>query len=113
VVLEGRRRTLRIVGTATSPEFIYQIRPGDLLPDDAHFSVFWAPDAELADALRMEGAFNSVALRLAPRASEPDVLARLDRLLEPYGSLGAYGRDRHLSHRFITDEIGSCRESQC
>jgi putative ABC transport system permease protein len=105
VVLEGSRRTLRIVGTATSPEFIYQIRPGDMLPDDAHFSVFWAPEAELGAALRMEGAFNSVALRLAPGASEPDVLARLDRLLEPYGCLGAYGRDRHVSHRFITDEI--------
>ena len=105
VVLEGTRRTLRIVGTATSPEFIFQIRPGDLLPDDAHFAVFWVPEAELASAVRMEGAFNSVALRLAPGAVESDVLARLDRLLEPYGCLGSYGRDRHVSHRFITDEI--------
>jgi putative ABC transport system permease protein len=105
VALEGVRRTLRIVGTATSPEFILQIRPGDLLPDDAHFAVLWTAEAELAAALRLEDAFNAVAVRLAPGASEPDVLARLDRLLEPYGCLGSYGRDRHVSHRFISDEL--------
>ncbi|MBI5486409.1 MAG: FtsX-like permease family protein [Deltaproteobacteria bacterium] len=105
VILEGARRTLRIVGTATSPEFIFEIRPGDLLPDDAHFAVFWAPEADLAAAMRMEGAFNNVVLRLAPGADRQNVLDNLDRLLEPYGCLGAYGRDRHVSHRFISDEI--------
>ncbi|MBI5500724.1 MAG: FtsX-like permease family protein [Deltaproteobacteria bacterium] len=105
VALEGTRHTLRLVGTATSPEFIFQIRPGDLLPDDAHFAVFWLPESDLAAATRLDGAFNNVALRLAPGARETDVLARLDRLLEPYGCLGAYGRDRHVSHRFISDEI--------
>jgi putative ABC transport system permease protein len=105
VALEGVRHTLRIVGTATSPEFILQIRPGNLLPDDAHFAVLWTSEAELAAALRLEDAFNAVALRLAPGASEPEVLARLDRLLEPYGCLGSYGRDRHVSHRYISDEL--------
>jgi putative ABC transport system permease protein len=105
VVLGGTRRTLRIVGAATTPEFIYQIRPGDLFPDDAHFGVFWTSERLLAQSLRLEGAFNDVVVRLGPDAVEPDVLAALDRLLEPYGGLAAYGRDRHVSHRFITDEV--------
>jgi putative ABC transport system permease protein len=53
----------------------------------------------------MEGAFNNVVLTLAPRASAPAVITALDRLLAPYGGLGAYGRDQQLSHRFLSDEI--------
>ena len=37
------------------------------------------------------------------------MIERLDRLLERYGGLGAYGRDDQLSHRFISDEIAQNR----
>ena len=33
-VINGRHRELEIVGLALSPEFIYTIRPGDIMPDD-------------------------------------------------------------------------------
>ena len=36
----------------------------------------------LASAFDMDGAFNDVVLKLMRGASEPDVIARLDRLLE-------------------------------
>jgi putative ABC transport system permease protein len=53
----------------------------------------------------MEGAFNHLALRLAPGASERAVIAALDTLLEPYGGLNAHGRDEQLSHRILGHEI--------
>src|SRR5215831_18816172 len=37
--------------------------------------------------------------------SEPSVIDALDRLLEVYGSLGAYGRDEQMSHRILSQEI--------
>ena len=37
------------------------------------------------------------------------MIARLDRLLEPYGGLGAYGRADQVSHRFLADEIAQNR----
>ncbi len=40
-VINGRRRELLIVGTALSPEYIYEIRPGDLFPDPRRFGVLW------------------------------------------------------------------------
>src|SRR6185436_8017447 len=36
-VLNGRLRHLTIVGVALSPEFVYSIRPGELVPDDKRF----------------------------------------------------------------------------
>ena len=74
-----------------SPEYVFQMREGDFVPDDRRFGVFWMRHDELAAAYNMEGAFNSVTIKLSPGAGEADVLARLDRLIEPYGGLVAYG----------------------
>jgi putative ABC transport system permease protein len=108
-VINGRRQRLTVVGVALSPEYVFQVRDGELLPDDRHFGVFWMDHRQLAAACNMEGAFNSIALRLAPGASEPDVLARLDRLIGPYGGLGSHGRADHPSHRQVSDELRQLR----
>jgi len=105
-VIHGRWRELRIVGTSISPEFIYEIRgAGDVFPDNRAFGALWMDRGTLAAAFGMDGSFNDLALKLAPGAVEADVIARLDRVLAPYGGLGAYGRDDHVSHRFVSDEI--------
>ncbi|HEX6965009.1 MAG TPA: ABC transporter permease, partial [Gemmatimonadaceae bacterium] len=108
-VINGRRRSLRIVGVVLSPEYIYALGGASVFPDDRRFGVFWMSDADLAPTFGMEGAFNDVALSLAPGASEGDVIERLDAVLAPYGGVGAYGRSEQLSNRFISDEISQNR----
>ena len=108
-VLNGRWKRLRIVGVALSPEYIYEVGPGTLFPDNRRFGVLWMGETALASAYDMKGAFNDVVLALAAGASQADVIERLDLLLARYGGLGAYGRDEQLSHRFISDEIGQNR----
>lgn len=105
VIINGRRQSLRISGVALSPEYIFAIRPGELMPDDRHFAVLWMDRAALAAAADLTGAFNTVSLTLAPGAVEEDVLASVDRVLAPYGGLQSYPRERHTSHRFVSDEI--------
>lgn len=104
-VINGRRRRLRIVGIALSPEYVYSIRPGELMPDDSRFGIFWMERRALASAFNMEGAFNNLAIRLLPGASESDVIARLDRLLAPYGGLGAIPRALQTSHWYLDNEL--------
>ena len=103
--INGRRRDLSIVGIGLSPEFIYTIRPGELMPDDARFAVFWMNERDLAAAYDMEGGFNNLSVTLAPGASESDVIARLDRLLAPYGGLGAIPRSLQTSHWYLDNEL--------
>lgn len=107
-LLRGRWQRLRLVGTASSPEFVYEIRgSGDIFPDNRRFGVLWLPQRELESAFGLHGAFNdlTLTLALAPGASSASLIARLDRLLAPYGGAGAYDRDDHVSHRFVSDEI--------
>jgi putative ABC transport system permease protein len=108
-IINGRLQTLTIVGVALSPEYIYQIRPGDLFPDDKRFGVFWMPYTELAPAFDLDGAFNDVVLALTHDALEADVLRRLDDLTEPYGGTGAYTRRDQTSHQYISDEMSQLR----
>ena len=105
-VLNGRWTRLTIVGIALSPEYVYEVAPGMLFPDNRRFGVLWVGRAALAAAFDMQGAFNEVALGLSAQAVADDVIAQLDRLLAPYGGFGAYPRDEQLSHRFLEDEFG-------
>jgi len=102
-LVNGKRRQLRIVGTALSPEFIFAGFAG--VPDMRGFGVFWVDREALAAAYDMQGAFNRVAVKLAPQALEPAVLDGLSRLLAPYGGRDARGREDQPSHAMLDAEI--------
>src|SRR5687768_6369222 len=104
-IINGRRRDLEIVGVALSPEYIYSIRPGELVPDDSRFGIFWLHGRGLPSAFNMEGGFNNISLTLLPGASEPDVIARLDRVLAIYGGLGSIPRALQTSHWYLDNEL--------
>ena len=104
-LINGTRRQLTIVGTALSPEYIHQLRPGGVYPDFKRFGVLWMGREALGNAYDLDGAFNNVVLSLSRDANEEDVIDRLDNLLKPYGGGGAYGRENQLSHRFLIEEL--------
>ena len=104
-IINGRRRDLEIVGIGLSPEYVYSIRPGELVPDDSRFGIFWMDGRSLAAAFDMEGGFNNVALTLMPGASEDDVVARLDQVIAPFGGLGAIPRSLQTSHWYLDNEL--------
>jgi putative ABC transport system permease protein len=108
-VLNGRWQRLRIVGIVLSPEYVYEIRGSDIFPDNRRFGVLWMSRDAVGPAFDMDGAFNDVVVSLTPEAVEAEVIAQLDRLLERYGGLGAYGRADQISNRFLSDEIAQNR----
>ncbi|KAF0117026.1 MAG: hypothetical protein FD150_116 [Rhodobacteraceae bacterium] len=105
VLMHGQRRELKITGVALSPEFIYALGPGQMMPDPRRFGVVWAPRASLEAAYDLEGAFSNVVLKLAPGTSPDRVIAVLDRLTAPYGGTGASARKDQISHAFLDAEL--------
>lgn len=102
-LINGKREDLLIVGIALSPEYIFAGMAGS--PDLRGFGVFWVDRAALAAAYNMAGAFNQVAVRLSPGATQGPVIDQLDRLLAPYGGISAHGRDLQMSHMILDSEI--------
>lgn len=104
-ILNGRKRHLTIVGIALSPEHIYAIGPGDLMPDYRRFAVMWMSLTALEAAFNLDGAFNAVSLKLAAGAREAEVIERVDGVLARYGGAGAHGRSDQISHAFLDAEL--------
>jgi len=104
-VINGRRETLSICGIGLSPEFVFEARAGQTLPDHKRFSVIWMNYRPLAVAYNLDGAFNNFCVDLAPGAAAEPVIAEMDRLLAPYGAGGAYTRKDQASAQRLNDEL--------
>lgn len=106
-ILNGRRERIHLVGTAVSPEYVFASQGG--APDDTGFGIWWIDGARMTALFDMQGAFNQASLRLEVGSPEQVVLTQLDHLLEPYGSVGAVGRDRQLSAKIVADELAQLK----
>ena len=103
--MNGHQRSFYIVGMALSPEFIYSIGPGSLLPDDLRFGVIWMSREVIEAAYDLDESFNTVALKLLYNAPAAPVLQQIDNILEPYGGVSAITRKDQLSNWFVMNEI--------
>jgi putative ABC transport system permease protein len=108
-LIYGKRREVTIVGIASSPEFVFAVAPGALLPEPERFGVLWMNRESLGRAFDLDGAFNDLVYRLELGANSTLVARDVDRLLERYGGRGAYGRDRMISAQFMADELESLK----
>lgn len=108
-IINGRSRRLNIVGIGLSPEYIYEIRGGDIFPDNKRYGIIWMGRDAAEAAYDMKGAFNDLSLTLAPNASEDQVIDQVDRILKTYGGTGSYGRADQQSYRFISNELSQLR----
>ena len=105
VVLNGRVQNFDITGIGLSPEYIYAVKPGLPIPDDRLYALLWIDRSAAEAAFDMKGAFNDAVVSLAPGTDPKPVIAELDRLLEPFGSVGAIERRDQPSNRFLEDEL--------
>lgn len=105
VIINGRKQRLTVVGTATTPEYLFPIKPGALFPDFESYAILWMGREGLATAYDMDGAFNDVAITVTPGTNPQSVIDRLDDLLARYGGLGAFARKNQPSHKYISEEM--------
>jgi putative ABC transport system permease protein len=79
------------------------------MPDAARYGVLWLGEDALRAAYDLDGAFNDVSLLLAHGADPERVIHALDRLLAPYGGIGAIPRADQPSYWFVSNEIRQLR----
>lgn len=105
MIIKGRLQKMTIVGVALSPEFIYQVAPGSIMPDYKRFGVLWMGREALGKAFDMDKAFNDVVLTVQAGANSDDVIRQLDLLLDRYGGKDAQLRYWQMSHRIFKSDI--------
>ena len=103
--INGKREKLRIVGSGGSPEYVHQVPPGGAFPDYERYAIMWMGRTPLSRAYEMDGAFNHVVLTLRKNTDEQAVIDQIDRLLEPYGGIGAIAQKDQTSNFMLTQEL--------
>lgn len=109
MIVRGRQIEVAITGLVMSPEHVYTIAPGELVPDERRYGVLWMNERPLSELAGWEGAFNEVVVRLSRDAEEAGILRQLDQELSAYGAIGAYGREDQISDAFVSSEIDQLR----
>ncbi len=104
-IANGKQITFSVSGIALSPEFIYTLGPGELVPDDRRFGIIWMREKTLAGVSDLDDAFNSISIALLPGSIPARTISELDTLLEPFGGTGAYTRQDQTSHAFLDSEL--------
>lgn len=104
-IVYGRMQRLEIVGVGLAPNYINALAPGDIVPDESRFGIFWIGREALEAATDRTEAINTLTVKLQRGASEADVIRAIDRIIESFGGTGAYGRDDHPSHAFLQSEL--------
>lgn len=79
---------LRVVGLALSPEYVYEVGPATVFPDNRRFGVMWMARVAL-EAIRPGRRVQRCRWR-SRRCRRPAMRERLDRLLAPWGGLASY-----------------------
>ena len=108
-IINGKKQELNIVGIVLSPEHIYSIGPGDMVPDPKRFGVFFMSDKALSGLFDMEGSFNSLSVTTMRNTELKPIIDELDDILEPYGGVGAYDREDQFSNAFLDSELKQLR----
>ena len=104
-ILNGHRDHLDICGIGLSPEFVFEAAPGQTLPDNRHYGVFWLHYHSLAAAFNLDGAFNDFCMDLSPGTDPQEVIEVVDQMLFTYGAPGAYALSDHPSSKRLGDEL--------
>ncbi|MCB0391912.1 MAG: FtsX-like permease family protein, partial [Bdellovibrionales bacterium] len=103
--MNGYKKSFRIVGVGVSPEYIIAMQPGSPFPDDKHYVVAWVNQSVLETSYDMRSSFNNLLVKLKSGFIENKVISEIDNILDKYGVIGAYGRDKQLSNVYLREEL--------
>lgn len=112
ISVENRKYSLRIVGLALSPEYVYIIRNvQELLPSPERFGILWTPREFAETAMQMSAACNNIVGHVDNPEELETILERAGALLEPYGVFAKVQQKDRVSTAFLNDELAGLRVS--
>jgi putative ABC transport system permease protein len=118
IQVNGLRCSLRVVGIAYSPEFIYLIESiQSMMPAEEGYGVVYVDELLAMQLLGMYGAYNEVFFlydldhqgHFRPGLTEDDLIDDIEKKAEPYGHKASVLRKDQLSNALIGEEINGLK----
>jgi len=106
IIAEGKKVSLTVIGTATSPEFIYPMKDaGSLFPEPERFGILMISQLQAQQILGLSGQINQLLVDLAPGVDEEKIKVQVEKILAPYGNISSYPRKDQSSHLVLQAEL--------
>lgn len=107
-IVNGDRVKLKIVGTAKSPEYTYEIREAsELIPDPKRFGVVYVKKSYLQSILDFKGSINEISVLLKQQGDIQKVREEMKRVLNQYGLVGVIEKKDQLSYSMFNSDATS------
>lgn len=106
VVAEGKKVSVDIVGTATSPEFMYAVQDANnWFPEPGKFGIVMIEYNQAQQLLNMQGQINQIVIKFNPGADQIRIKNEVETMLKPYGFLTSYAKKDQLSNAIVDSEL--------
>ena len=105
-IINGSRVKLRVVGTAKSPEYTYELREaGDLIPDPKKFGLVYVKKSYLQTVLDMQGTVNDINVLLDQNGDAKAVKEKMKEMLKQYGESSTIEKKDQLSYSMFSSDV--------
>src|SRR5690606_29160983 len=86
VTTNGKKQTLKVVGSALSPEYVYAIRNAqEMLPNPQKFGIIWVNQKWAEGSFDLKGFYNEIIGEVYTTGNTVKILDRAETILKPYG----------------------------
>lgn len=107
-IVNGDRVKLKVVGTAKSPEYTYEIRDfTEMTPDPEKFGVVYVKKSYLQAILDYKGSVNDISVLLDEGADVKKVREELKKVLGQYGLAGIVEKKDQISYSMFSADVKS------
>lgn len=107
LAIRGRRIRFSVTGCVQTPEYIYIMPEGSIIPDDKNYGMAYVPLDVLESLLGRKGEVNEVSFLFEEGIPFASMERTLENTLSPYGLLRLTPRKDQASHSMLNMEIGS------
>lgn len=106
IVAESHKYPVRVVGTASGPEFTYAMKDASsLITDFKTFGIMMIPHNQAQKIFNLPGQMNQVLVQFIPGANQEQARADIKKILAPYANLADFPRKDQSSHAVLDAKL--------
>lgn len=109
-IINGDKVKLKIIGSAKSPEYAYELKDGDqTFPDPEKFGVVYVKKSYFQMVVDFKDSVNDISLQLNDPDTYKKVKDDLEKILKPYGLISIIERKNWVSYAAFDSDISSLK----
>ncbi|MCX7614492.1 MAG: FtsX-like permease family protein [Clostridiales bacterium] len=110
-VVGGKEVKLKVIGSVRSPEYVYPLREGELVPDNKKFGIFYIKKSFGQSIFGFGGSINSLSILVKDTTDLDKAKDDVKKYLKEFGVNQVVDRDGQISAKMLSEEMKGLKAS--